>query len=317
MGKVVAAVAAGLLALITLIGAAGAGVASALGLGSDSGPPSDTARIQIPPTFYLTAIHAAAECPGLSWTVLAAIAKESTDFGQNTGPDGTTGPMGLTNKEFTDHAAPVPPGGADPASAADLVDAMFATTRLLCDSGARNGTDLKAALKALRDDDTFVTAVQADAATYGGADTGTAGGTAGGTATAGPLPAAPGPAQAAAIAFAQSQLGLPYVWGAENPGVSFDCSGLVQAAYNAAGIHLPRVATDQYNATIPIPPGTPLLPGDLVYYGTAPNNLEHIGIYIGNGLMIDAPHTGAVVRVEPFRYQGDNYAGATRVVKNP
>ncbi|NUP46251.1 MAG: C40 family peptidase [Catenulispora sp.] len=313
MGKLATAVAAGLLALITLIGAAGAGVASALGLGSGSGPPSDTARAQVPPTFYLTAIHAAAECPGLSWTVLAAIANQATGFGWHAGPDGTIGPMGLTDKEFTDHADPVPPGGATPASAGDVVDAMFATARLLCAGGAKNGTDLNAALKALRDDDAFVTAVQADAATYGGADSGVTGG----TATAGPLPAAPGPAQAAAIAFAQSQLGLPYAWGAENPGVSFDCSGLVQAAYNAAGIHLPRVATDQYNATIPIPPGTPLLPGDLVYYGTAPNNLEHIGIYIGNGLMIDAPHTGAVVRVEPFRYQGDNYAGATRVVKNP
>jgi cell wall-associated NlpC family hydrolase len=313
MGKLVTAVGAGLLALITLIGAAGAGVASALGLGTDSGAPSDTARTQAPPSYYLTAIHAAAECPGLSWTVLAAVAKESTGFGQHAGPDGTTGPMGLTDTEFADHAAPIPPGGADPASVLDVVDAMFAAERLLCDSGAKNGTDLNKALHALRDDDDFVTAVQADAATYGGASTSTAGG----TVTTGPLPAAPGPAQAAAIAFAQSQLGLPYVWGAENPGVSFDCSGLVQAAYNAAGIHLPRVATDQYNATIPIPPGTPLLPGDLVYYGTAPNNLEHIGIYIGNGLMIDAPHTGAVVRVEPFRYQGDNYAGATRVVKNP
>ncbi|GAA1966475.1 C40 family peptidase [Catenulispora subtropica] len=313
MGRIATAVAAGLLALITLIGAAGAGVASALGLGSDSGAPSDTARAQVPPMFYLTAIRAAAECPGLSWTVLAAVAKEATDFGQKNGPDGTTGPMGLTDTEFTDHAAPVLPGGADPASAGDLVDAMFAASRLLCEHGAKNGTDLKAALKALRDDDMFVSAVQADAATYGGADTGTAGG----TVTTGPLPAAPGPAQAAAIAFAQSQLGLPYVWGAENPGVSFDCSGLVQAAYKAAGITLPRVATDQYNATIPIPPGTPLLPGDLVYYGTAPNNLEHIGIYIGNGLMIDAPHTGAVVRIEPFRYQGDNYAGATRVVQKP
>ena len=312
MGKLATAVGAGLLALIMLIGAAGAGVASALGLGSQAGPPSDTARTQIPPIYYLTAIHAAADCPGLSWTVLAAVAHQATGFGQHAGPDDTLGPMGLTQQQFTDHASPAPDGGANPPAATDLIDAMFATERLLCAGGAKNGTDLKAALHTLRDDDAFVSAVQTDAATYAGADSSAQGG----TATSGPLPAAPGPAQAAAIAFAQSQLGLPYVWGAENPGVSFDCSGLVQAAYNAAGIHLPRVATDQYNATIPIPVGAPLLPGDLVYYGTAPHNLEHIGIYIGNGLMIDAPHPGAVVRVEPFRYQGDDYAGATRVVKN-
>ena len=57
--------------------------------------------------------------------------------------------------------------------------------------------------------------------------------------------------------------------------------------------------------------GQPLLPGDLVFYGT-PSIIHHVGLYIGDGLMIDAPDFGQVVKIEPYRYNGDDYAGATR-----
>lgn len=312
MGKIAAAAGAALMLVIVLIGAAGAGVASILGLGdsSDGSAPSVTAIAQIPPQYYLLTLRAAAECPGLSWTVLAGIAKEESDFGQaadQTSKDGAVGPMQFLPATFDQYAQPVPPGGATPPSPWDPVDAMFAAARLLCANGAKNNTDLHGAIYAYNNSEDYITAVLADAQNYGQANGATPGG---------PLPTAPGAVQAAAIAFAESQLGVPYVWGGEKTGVAFDCSGLIQAAYAAAGVHLPRVATDQYNATVLVPVGAPLLPGDLVFYGTAPNNLEHVGMYIGNGMMIDAPRPGLVVREEPFRYAGDGYAGATRIVTN-
>jgi cell wall-associated NlpC family hydrolase len=296
--------------VIVLIGAAGAGAASILGLGDSSGgsAPSQAAIAEIPPQYYLLTIRAAAECPGLPWTVLAGIAKEESDFGRaadQTSTAGALGPMQFLPATFDQYAQPVPPGGAVPPTPWDPTDAVFAAARMLCANGAKDNADLHGAIYAYNHSEDYVAAVLADAQKYAQAN---------GASPGGPLPTAAGTVQAAAIAFAESQLGVPYVWGGEKTGVAFDCSGLIQAAYAAAGVQLPRVATDQYNATVPIPVGAPLLPGDLVFYGTAPSNLEHIGMYIGNGMMIDAPRPGLVVREEPFRYAGDGYAGATRVV---
>lgn len=119
------------------------------------------------------------------------------------------------------------------------------------------------------------------------------------------------------VSIAQSQLGVPYSWGGESAGKAFDCSGLVQWVYAQAGDTLPRVAQDQYNATPKVAAGTALQPGDLLFFGSGPNGIEHVGIYIGNGQMIDAPHTGADVRVDQvFGPNGQslwgNYVGATR-----
>jgi cell wall-associated NlpC family hydrolase len=118
----------------------------------------------------------------------------------------------------------------------------------------------------------------------------------------------PGEAGLAALKFALAHLGWPYLWGGEGPG-GFDCSGLVQAAYQAAGILLPRVAQDQYYATTKLGPNEALKPGDLLFFGTA-GNIHHVGIYLGGGLMVDAPHPGAVVRIESYAWQ--DYFGATR-----
>ncbi|MEU8687251.1 bifunctional lytic transglycosylase/C40 family peptidase [Streptomyces sp. NPDC048665] len=121
---------------------------------------------------------------------------------------------------------------------------------------------------------------------------------------------------AGAIAFAQSKLGTPYLWGGEGTaeqGGRFDCSGLTQAAYAKVGITLPRVANDQYNAG-PHPSRDQLLPGDLVFFSTDPSDsraIHHVGIYVGGGYMIDAPRTGAVIRFDPI--DARDYFGATRV----
>jgi cell wall-associated NlpC family hydrolase len=126
--------------------------------------------------------------------------------------------------------------------------------------------------------------------------------------------AAPNPVAAAAINYACGQRGLPYVWGgngAEEDG-GFDCSGLTKAAYAAAGVSLPRTAHTQFHAGPRVPAGQPLLPGDLVFYGDPNTKIHHVGLYLGGGLMVAAPDRGQVVKIEPYRYRGDRYAGATR-----
>jgi cell wall-associated NlpC family hydrolase len=129
----------------------------------------------------------------------------------------------------------------------------------------------------------------------------------------GPGPGTPAAGESAvaaeAVSWALARLGTPYRWGGEGTG-GFDCSGLVQAAYGAAGLSLPRVAQDQYDVGPHLPPGAPLEPGDLVFFGSSPRAIDHVGIAVGAAEMVDAPHTGAVVRVEPI--WSDGYVGATR-----
>ena len=99
---------------------------------------------------------------------------------------------------------------------------------------------------------------------------------------------------AKAIAFAKAQLGKPYVWGATGPN-SYDCSGLVQAAWQAAGVNLPRTTWDQIDVGTRVPISD-LEPGDLVFYFS---DISHVAMYIGDGQMIQAPHTGAVIDIQP------------------
>jgi len=114
------------------------------------------------------------------------------------------------------------------------------------------------------------------------------------------------------IQLAQNWLGVPYVFGGCSRG-GVDCSCLVQNVYAAVGIHLPRVAVDQFNVTSPI--GDPR-PGDLVFFAnTYEPGISHVGIFIGNGMQINAPTTGDVVSVAPVftGYWGAHFAGARRV----
>lgn len=101
--------------------------------------------------------------------------------------------------------------------------------------------------------------------------------------------------------YAMSLRGVPYKWGGSDPTSGLDCSGLVQTVFKQFGINLPRVAGDQAHAGHQVSLST-ARPGDLLYIAEA-NHGEHIGIYLGNGMFLNAPHTGDVVRVAQFNPQ--------------
>ncbi|MEU3461528.1 NlpC/P60 family protein [Streptomyces sp. NPDC006733] len=116
---------------------------------------------------------------------------------------------------------------------------------------------------------------------------------------------APSARAAQAVAFAYTAIGLPYVWGATGPS-GYDCSGLTQAAWKAAGVSLPRTTYTQINAGQRVSESQ-LQPGDLVFFYSG---ISHVGLYIGNGQMIHAPHPGAPIRIAPINEMP--FAGASR-----
>ncbi len=296
LGRQLAIGAAGLVALVVLgAGAAGAGLASLLG---GAIPPSARATRTIPAAMLALYQQAVATCPGLPWTVLAAIGTVESDNDQSNLPGVHSGlnsaglaegPMQFEPATFAAYDEPVPPGGVSPPDIYDPVDAVYAAARMLCANGGEGGANLTGAIWDYNHSQAYVDQVLALAQTYGA--------TATQTVTA-------GTAAGAAVNWALAQVGTPYRWGGETPGVGFDCSGLVQAAYRAAGVTLPRVAQDQYDAGPPLPPGATLEPGDLVFFGSGPTDVTHVGIYVGTqdgqAIMVDAPHTGTDVRTEPF-----------------
>jgi len=299
-------------------------VASALsvfGVGSSAPAASGAATSTIPPAMLALYQEAAATCPGLPWTVLAAIGTVESDNGQSTLPGvrsganaaGAEGPMQFEPATFAAYAEPVPAGGAAPPNPYDPTDAVYAAVRLLCADGAAGGRDIAGAVESYNHSAAYVAQVLALAQSYAGSD-GTAAGSLAGPPVTG--------AGAVAVAWALEQIGTPYVWGGETPGVGFDCSGLVQAAYKAAGVALPRVAQDQYDDTPKLAPGAALEPGDLVFFGGGVTSIDHVGLFAGvvdgADVMVDAPYTGADVRAEPFpatvgaRFGGLLFVGATR-----
>ena len=107
-----------------------------------------------------------------------------------------------------------------------------------------------------------------------------------------------GPTGADAVAAAKLYLGVDYVWGGTDPSKGLDCSGLVQRAYRDLGIELPRVSYDQAKVGTKVDSIEQARPGDLVAFGSP---VDHIGIYVGDGKMIQAPHTGDVVRISDIK----------------
>jgi hypothetical protein len=191
---------------------------------------------------------------------------------------------------FASFDEPVPAGGANPPSPYDPTDAVYAAARLLCADGGGSAAGLSGAVYDYNHSTQYVNTVLVLAQA---------------------LAAEPtlGVQPAAALDFAAQQFGVPYVWGGTGDG-GYDCSGLVQAAYASAGVTLPRVAQDQFDAGPALGPGDSVEPGDLVFFGTSTTAVEHVGIYVGQGQMIDAPYTGTVVRIDPA--SAPDFVGATR-----
>ncbi|MGH8987465.1 MAG: NlpC/P60 family protein [Acidimicrobiales bacterium] len=277
--------------VVMLGGTAVIGLTSALGGGatalSADSVPSQGARSAIPLPYLENFEDAAGSCPGLPWSALAGIGRVESDFGagSQTSSAGTLGPMQFLPATFAEYDEPVPPGGATPPSPVDPTDAIWAAARLLCANGARDGVDIPGAIYAYDHSQAYVAEVLEYAASY--------------TETA-PVADAPTEAAVVAISYALDQIGTPYAWGGETPGIGFDCSGLTQAAYAAAGVSIPRTSTAQWT-TLPHVPLEDLEPGDLVFFEPgefSPGLPGHVGIYLGSGEMVDAPHTGTDVQID-------------------
>ena len=110
-----------------------------------------------------------------------------------------------------------------------------------------------------------------------------------------------------ALNHALTRIGDPYVWAAAGPS-AFDCSGLVMWAYDQVGIHLMHFTGDQWNEGEHIP-RSELQPGDLVFFYPT---ISHVGLYVGNGLMVDAPSAGQDVQIQPVAW--GNFVGAVRII---
>jgi hypothetical protein len=243
--------------------------------------------------------------------VLAAIGKVETNHGRLQAPGvtsganfaGAAGPMqiGIGGKAGNTFGAYAADGDGDGISSVyNPADAIFTAASYLCRNGGGKGGDLSRAIFAYNHADWYVTKVLAIASTYAASQG---------------LPAG-APAEevaAAAVQFAYSELGKPYRWGATGELGFYDCSGLMLRAYQKGGLTLPRTSRQQWYAGPRVWNVTDMQPGDLVFYAynTAdPATIHHVGIYIGAGNMIDAPYTGANVRITPF-LRGD-FIGAVR-----
>jgi cell wall-associated NlpC family hydrolase len=274
--------------------------------------PSDDARRDIPASYLVMYQRSADACPGLPWAVLAAIGKVETNHGRLRAPGvteganfaGAAGPMqmgigvGAAGDAFWRFAID---GNADGrASPYDPADAIPSATAYLCNALKDNGGDVSKAVFSYNHAQWYVDKVLAIASGY--------------AATVSLPPGAPAAdAVDAALQFAFTQLGKPYRFGGTGEGGFYDCSGLTLRAYQAGGVQLPRTAATQWSAGVHILDPGAVQPGDLVFYAndlSNPATIHHVGIYIGAGNMINAPHTGAVIRVQPA-FRAD-YIGAVR-----
>ena len=112
------------------------------------------------------------------------------------------------------------------------------------------------------------------------------------------------------VGIALQYLGIPYVWGGASPSTGFDCSGLVMYVYAQVGVSLPHHAASQWNPGTYVPRDQ-LAPGDLVFF----NGLSHVGLYIGDGQFVHAPHTGDVVKISSLydSWYASTWYGAKRL----
>lgn len=265
----------------------------------------------------------------MSWVTLAGVGKQTTDharaggalaadgktakpignvelrdfFGKTVSKSAARGPMQLTSAQWNRYGTSATGSGdGDPEN---FDDAVLAAGKALCAGGLdlAKGDDWWQAAGRINDAPLFLHRVLATATVYG-------------TVAGQPNPPSPKPLHA--VEFAISKIGLPYVWGGNGKGGGdyggFDCSGLTTEAYAAQGIELRRMADWQFRDAKPVPKDQQPRLGDLVFFGNPAGKIHHVGIYIGNGQMIDAPTFGQAVQVHPYQKPGDDFAGAGRIV---
>ena len=286
---------------------------------------SQSARNSIPAS-YLTLFQSIGRQYEVPWTILAGIGKVESDDGQSTLPGvhsganafGAAGPMQIGIRGAAGNqwgGAPVHPArekvngvGTDAngdgiASVYDPADAIAGAAKYLLEHGVLS--NIEQAIFAYNHLQSYVQAVLYWAGIY-----------AHGGYTVSPVTLAsaqeclpksarmPDDAVATVIAYARQQLGKPYLWGGTGPD-AFDCSGLVMMAYRAAGFDIPRTSQQQW-AWGPRVKASQVQPGDLVFFagvdGT-PTSPGHVGLVIGNGLMIEAYATGFPIRIAPYKYR--------------
>lgn len=236
------------LALVLVVSATATPSTAATGL---PGSASAVALADVPPSYLALYLGAARTCPGLPWGVLAGIGTVESDNGKSDAPGvhsganfaGAEGPMQFEPATFAEYAVDADP--AVPLSVYDPADAAYTAAAMLCANGAASGTQagIDQAVFAYNHSQAYVASVLAWAARY--------------------TIRSPSGVVATAISFALAQLGKPYQWGAAGPN-AYDCSGLVYAAYAAAGVHIARTTFGWY-LDGPQVPLTKLQPGDLLF----------------------------------------------------
>jgi uncharacterized protein YycO len=304
----------------------GAGCSAARGGSTGQPPPSPQAQDSIPAN-YLAIFKAAGHKYGIPWVILAGIAKVESDDGRTTLPGvhsgsnafGAAGPMQIGIGGAAGNTwggAPAHPAGErvsgvatdanhdGAASVYEPADAVAGAAKYLLAHGVLD--NVSAAIFAYNHLESYVQTVLSWAGTY------SAGGFSVSPVTLDAAPdCLPGVGQAAngtagaAIAFAEQQLGKPYQWGGTGPD-AFDCSGLVMAAYRAAGIDIPRTSEAQW-AWGPRVPASQVQPGDLAFFAGSDGTTAspgHVGLVIGGGFMVEAYATGFPIRIAPYANRG-------------
>jgi cell wall-associated NlpC family hydrolase len=328
----------GLMAVPVLVGtdlffAAGAGC-SGQQTGA-VGQPAAGAKAKTIPADYLFWYKKVGQQYGVPWTILAGIGTVESDNGRTLLPGvhsganafGAAGPMQIGIGGAAGNVwggAPVHPAsqvvsgvatdedGGPTASVYDPADAIAGAAKYLLEFQVQ--TNPAGAIFAYNHLQSYVQSVLYYASAYAGGNfsvvsaqlpsgsaaagcTGTAGGVAGGV----PAISAPNQIVATAIAFAEQQLGKPYLFGGTGPD-AFDCSGLVMMAYRSAGVNIERTSEQQW-ATEQRIPAAQAQPGDLVFFAGAdgtPTSPGHVGLVIGGGKMIEAYATGFPIRVATY-----------------
>jgi cell wall-associated NlpC family hydrolase len=328
----------GLLAVPILIGANAFFAANAGCSGQQTGTagqPPVSANAKGIPANYLFWYKKVGQQYGVPWTILAGIGTVESNNGQTTLPGvhsgqngfGAAGPMQIGIEGASGNTwggTPIHPAsqvvtgvatdenGDGTANVYDPPDAIAGAAKYLLEFNVQ--TSPSAAIFAYNHLQSYVQSVLMYAGRYAGgnfsvvsAQLPSANTAAGCVQTAGGVPAVQAPTQtvAAAISFAEQQLGKPYLWGGTGPD-AFDCSGLVMMAYRAAGISIARTAATQW-ATETRVPASQVQPGDLVFFAGADGtvtNPGHVGLVIGGGKMIEAYATGFPIRIASYTNRG-------------